>query len=453
MANASKVTSKVENKKREILSAAEDCLKERGLEKTNMREIAKKAKLSLGTISYYFPTKDDMLVTIFKDFINRVLKTAHYDDPAIEPKQRVLNFINGFITEFINDPGRLRVFFDIWSHTTNNPKLRDFLKDYYRNSLKWLKGLLDEGNRTGEFHIIDTAATAAHFFAILDGLKLQINLLGVDSGIKKFRKNYERFILESLNETDFDGKGSPALEERVSDPCPTKNDLFNLKGKTAVIAGGSAASILMTAEVMAKAGANIILCGKDTKSYVEAVNKITGAGVRVSVLFLDPAGPDQMDAHIERSMPGPGGIDILINNFINTDRNSVVPESSLHTLDDNSHSPIGYSLAFVKKMIVRGKGKIINLMPVDSSTSTGETLKSSFITAYTKDMSRKLQPKGINVNAIASGNANFEKGKNNSSANNTFAGILNFLSSPASDYITGQVFAADEGAVNYNSYI
>ena len=119
-----------DNKKHQILEAAETCLKERGLEAINMRVIANAANVSLGTINYYFPSKGHILMKIFTGFVKKVLKTVDYDAPGVPPMQRLIDFVNGFLTEFYNDPGNGQVFFDLWSHTANNPELNALLQDY-----------------------------------------------------------------------------------------------------------------------------------------------------------------------------------------------------------------------------------------------------------------------------------------------------------------------------------
>jgi AcrR family transcriptional regulator len=98
-----------------------------------MTEIAKKAKVSLGTVSYYFPTNDHILMDICKDFVKKVLKTVQYDSPDVEPMQRLKNFVSGFINEVIKDPGKCQVFLDLWSHMTNNTELRELFQNYYRH--------------------------------------------------------------------------------------------------------------------------------------------------------------------------------------------------------------------------------------------------------------------------------------------------------------------------------
>ena len=160
MKNSNPSGEKSDQKKQLILDAAERCLKKRGLENINMREIAKEAKISLGTVSYYFPTKDHILMNIFKDFVKRVLSRVQYDSPGIAPGQRLDYLLRGIFNELTANPGTCQIFMDLWSHTTSNKELRKLLQGYYKNSLNWLVKLFEKGNTTGQVLAVDGGALA-----------------------------------------------------------------------------------------------------------------------------------------------------------------------------------------------------------------------------------------------------------------------------------------------------
>ena len=57
------------DKRELILNAAQDCLRDRGLKGLNIRDVARKAGVSLGSVHYYFSSKEEILVEIFRQFV------------------------------------------------------------------------------------------------------------------------------------------------------------------------------------------------------------------------------------------------------------------------------------------------------------------------------------------------------------------------------------------------
>ena len=62
--------TKYETKKNQIFNAVLKCIYEHGISALTMRQIAKEAKINLGTIHYYFKSKETLLV----EFIQVLLK-------------------------------------------------------------------------------------------------------------------------------------------------------------------------------------------------------------------------------------------------------------------------------------------------------------------------------------------------------------------------------------------
>ena len=86
-----------------LLAAGRDCVREYGLAKTTSRLIAGAADVNLGSITYYFGSKEDLLAeALFGELSARlapVLDTLESDDPA---PGRLLGAVQDLIVEFEN---------------------------------------------------------------------------------------------------------------------------------------------------------------------------------------------------------------------------------------------------------------------------------------------------------------------------------------------------------------
>jgi AcrR family transcriptional regulator len=95
---------KIEEKKAQISKAAKELFIERGFHATSMRDIAKKANVSLGNVYNYFETKEAIFESIINDYLRIVeekLKRIldEIDDP-IDP--RSLRFLGEKIGDLVN---------------------------------------------------------------------------------------------------------------------------------------------------------------------------------------------------------------------------------------------------------------------------------------------------------------------------------------------------------------
>lgn len=92
----------VEDPKTLILSTASSLVSEEGLSAINMRNIAKKCDVGLGTIYNYFPTKIDLVNAVIKDFWDECFKEFHH---AFDPKLdffKQLETLYLYIIQYLN---------------------------------------------------------------------------------------------------------------------------------------------------------------------------------------------------------------------------------------------------------------------------------------------------------------------------------------------------------------
>ncbi len=186
------------DKRERILNAAESCLRERGLNQLNIREVAKRAGVSLGSVHYYFSFKEHILMEIFRQFVGRVTQATLARVKDANPREVIIDFVDGFFEELERDPGACHIFIDLWGHVSKYEDLRKLLDKYYRNSLEWLTGLIKEGKEKGCFNVKSPVFVAAHIISIIDGLKVQLYLFESEVDLNRMRISCKKFILNAL---------------------------------------------------------------------------------------------------------------------------------------------------------------------------------------------------------------------------------------------------------------
>ena len=250
------------------------------------------------------------------------------------------------------------------------------------------------------------------------------------------------------------------------------NNLFNLKGKVALITGGNGGLGLAMAEGLAQAGSDIIIAARDQEKTAEAVSALKAHSIHAEGITVDVTQESQIRDMVSKSIDIFGKIDVLINNAGTTVRKEPqdlsIEEWDL-VIDVNLRSAFLSSREVYPHMKKEGGGKIINIgsmfslfggggsgAPYSSSKGGLVQLSKSLAVAWAKD--------NIQSNTILPGWFMTELTKAIPTTQpdryeliskripvgrwgdpDELQGAAIFLSSKASDYITGAVLTVDGG--------
>ncbi len=249
--------------------------------------------------------------------------------------------------------------------------------------------------------------------------------------------------------------------------------LFDLSGKTALITGSSRGLGLAFAEGLASAGARIILNGVNPGRLEEAAEEMRAKGNDVLTVAFDVTNEAAVMAAFKKLDAAGIEVDILINNAGIQFRK---PMLELDTADWRRVIEINLTAAFVigreaaRRMAMRGRGKIVNIGSLTSelarATVAPYTVAKGGIKMLTKAMAAEWGEMGIQANAIGPGymvtdmneallsNPEFDtwvKGRTPMrrwGLPEELAGTAIYLSSEASNYVSGQIIYADGGMIS-----
>src|SRR5260370_40730677 len=91
-------------------------------------------------------------------------------------------------------------------------------------------------------------------------------------------------------------------------------ELFDLKGRVAIITGGSVGLGRQMAEGLAEMGANLVLCARKMERCQEAAEELRKLGARTLALGCDVKNPANGQEVVDATVSKFGRIDILVNN-------------------------------------------------------------------------------------------------------------------------------------------
>jgi len=185
---------------------------------------------------------------------------------------------------------------------------------------------------------------------------------------------------------------------------------FRLDGKVALVTGSTKGIGLATAEVLASAGAHVLISGRKPEECERVAAELAGRGLSVEPKACHIGRFEDIDAMTDHLDRRHGGLDILVNNAV---------LSPLRTIDDTDRGLFaktvevdlqGYwfmSSAASRLMRKRGGGAIVNIASVaalhpDRGLALYSTLKTALI-GMSRSFAMEFGNDGIRVNTVLPG--------------------------------------------------
>jgi gluconate 5-dehydrogenase len=248
-------------------------------------------------------------------------------------------------------------------------------------------------------------------------------------------------------------------------------NLFDLRGKRALITGGTHGLGMAMAEGLAQAGAELVITGTTPSKMEDALHYYRSKGYKVSGYLFDVTNEKAAAENIDLIAKELGDIHILVNNagIIKRELATTMSVADFRqVIDVDLVGPFIMSQLVVKQMIERQEGKIINICSMMSEL--GRNSVSAYAAAkgglkmLTRNLATEWAKHNIQVNGIGPGyfaTSQTEPIRVDGHPFNEFiinrtpaarwgnpedlAGAAVFLASKASDFVNGQIVYVDGG--------
>ncbi|MSP50254.1 MAG: SDR family oxidoreductase [Alphaproteobacteria bacterium] len=248
--------------------------------------------------------------------------------------------------------------------------------------------------------------------------------------------------------------------------------LFDLKGKVAVVTGGSRGIGRAICLAMAEHGAAVVVSSRKLEPCEAVVREIEAAGGKAKAITCNIGYRDQVENLVRGSRAAFGKIDIMVCNAAINPHAGPLSEITDELFDkimaSNVKSNLWLANLTIPEMAERRDGAVIIVSSIAGLRGSGGLGAYSVSKAADFQLARQLAcewgPKNVRVNAIAPGLVRtdfsrhlwenpelYEKAVSGYPLRrigepDDIAGAAVFLASPAAAFVTGQVLVADGGA-------
>jgi AcrR family transcriptional regulator len=162
-----------DERKDQILNAAERVFTRKGIDLARMDDIAEETGLSKGTLYLYFKSKGDLIIAILERIFQGAFQMMEKrKDTQVSATDAIHQFTEEAIRDYKMMLHLMPVAYEFLALAFRNKTVQKALKRYFRHYMQILTPLIQRGIDSGEFRPVDAREVAIAMAAIYEGTVL-----------------------------------------------------------------------------------------------------------------------------------------------------------------------------------------------------------------------------------------------------------------------------------------
>jgi AcrR family transcriptional regulator len=162
-----------DERKSQIINAAEDVFTQKGFDEARMDDIADKTGLSKGTLYLYFKSKDDLIIAILDRMFQREFKQLeNLNQDGLSATDAIWKITDLLTKDILGLIRLIPIVYQFLALAFRNKYVQLALKKYINRYLDVLIPIIQRGIDSGEFRKVDTREVAIAMGAMIEGTLL-----------------------------------------------------------------------------------------------------------------------------------------------------------------------------------------------------------------------------------------------------------------------------------------
>jgi AcrR family transcriptional regulator len=162
-----------DERKYQILNAAEEVFTKKGFDLARMDDIAEETGLSKGTLYLYFKSKDELIIAILDRIFEGIFKQlAARKNSELSAAEAIAQFTEEAIRDYKRMMRIIPIAYEFLALAFRNKTVQKALQQYFRHYMDVLVPLIQRGIDNGEFRHVNPEEVAIAAGAIYEGTML-----------------------------------------------------------------------------------------------------------------------------------------------------------------------------------------------------------------------------------------------------------------------------------------
>lgn len=162
-----------DERKAQIISAAEDVFTKKGFNEARMDDIADETGLSKGTLYLYFKSKDDLIIAILDRMFQREMKQMEgLDQAGLSAADAIWKMTEAVTNNILGFVRLVPIVYQFLALAFRNKYVQKALKKYINQYIDMITPIIEQGIKSGEFRKVNAREVAIAMSAIIEGTLL-----------------------------------------------------------------------------------------------------------------------------------------------------------------------------------------------------------------------------------------------------------------------------------------
>ncbi|MFT3703673.1 MAG: TetR family transcriptional regulator [Agriterribacter sp.] len=165
------------DKRTHILEVAEELFAEKGFDGTSVRDIAGHASVNLAMISYYFGSKEKLMVSLIDfraEYTRGILEDLNKDE-VLTPWEKIDKLIDLYVDKILNNY-KFHCIMTQHLPTVQSNEIKEMITDIKAKNFEQVKKIIQEGQRKKLFRKVDMELTVGTVMGTITQVTLSKNL-------------------------------------------------------------------------------------------------------------------------------------------------------------------------------------------------------------------------------------------------------------------------------------